>query len=76
MLPVPLAEWFTQALSYPGVQLLPITPEIAIASTILPDSFHRDPADQLIVATARIYQCRLVTADERILAYTHVDTVA
>jgi len=76
MLPVPLAEWFTQALSYPGVQLLPITPEIAIASTTLPDSFHRDPADQLIVATARIYQCRLVTADERILAYTHVDTVA
>jgi len=76
MLPVPLAEWFTQALSYPGVQLLPITPAIAIASTTLPGSFHRDPADQLIVATARIHQCRLVTADERILAYMHVDTVA
>lgn len=75
-LPVPLAQWFTQALSYPGIQLLPITPAIAIASTTLPGSFHRDPADQLIVATARTCQCRLVTADERILAYTHVDTVA
>ncbi len=75
-LPVPLTEWFAKALSYPGMQLLPITPAIAIASTTLPGSFHRDPADQLIVATARTHQCRLLTADERILAYAHVDTVS
>ena len=38
----------------------------------LPGAFHRDPADQLIVATARVYNLPLVTLDERIRAYPHV----
>lgn len=74
-LPLPLEEWFEQALSYPGVQLLALTPEIAIESTRLPTPFHRDPADQIIVATARIYGCPLVTSDEKILQYPHVVTI-
>jgi len=74
-LPCPLEEWFEQALSYPGIQVLPLTPEIAIESTRLPGEFHRDPADQIIVATARVYDCPLVTSDERILAYPHVKTI-
>ncbi len=53
-LPGPIEEWFDQALSYPGIQLLALTPEIAIESTRLPGEFHRDPADQIIVATARV----------------------
>lgn len=61
-----------QALAYPGIQLLPLTPPIAVASTQLPQPFHRDPADQIIVATARIYQCPLVTMDTLIRAYPHV----
>lgn len=44
------------ALIYPGIQLLELTPEIAIESTRLPGEFHRDPADQIIVATARIHE--------------------
>jgi len=44
-----IEEWFEQALSYPGIQLLELTPEIAIESTRLPGEFHRDPADQIIV---------------------------
>ena len=71
-LPCPIAEWFEQALVYPGIQLLNLTPEIAIESTQLPGTFHRDPADQIIVATARIYECLLVTADKKILDYPHV----
>lgn len=47
-----LEEWMKQALAYPGVRLLESTPRIAIESTKLPGSFHRDPADQIIVATA------------------------
>jgi PIN domain nuclease of toxin-antitoxin system len=43
-----------QAVAYPGVELLALTPQIAIESTKLPGSFHRDPADQIIVATARV----------------------
>lgn len=74
-LPCPLEEWFEQALSYPGIQILALTPEIAIESTRLPGEFHRDPADQIIVATARVYDCPLVTSDEKILKYPHVRTI-
>lgn len=74
-LPSPLEEWFEQALNYPGVQLLALTPEIAIESTRLPGEFHRDPADQIIVATARVYGCSLVTSDDKILNYSHVTTI-
>jgi PIN domain nuclease of toxin-antitoxin system len=74
--PHPLREWFEQALSYPGIHLLELTPEIVIESTTLPGEFHRDPADQIIVATARVYNCALVTADRKIGQYPHVKVVA
>lgn len=74
-LSIPLEKWFTQALNYPGVQIIELTPAIAIESTCLPGEFHKDPADQIIVATARIMKCKLVTSDERILNYSHVKTV-
>ena len=72
---LPLAGWFEKALAYPGIQLLPLTPSIAVASAELPGEFHRDPADQLIVGTARVHNCPLVTSDSRILSYPHVETV-
>ena len=68
----PVEQWLEQALAYPGVQLLQLTPRIAIESTQLPGSFHRDPADQMIVATARVWDCPLLTADDKILRYPHV----
>ncbi len=74
-LPCEIWEWFEKALSYPAVQLLDLTPEIAIASTQLV-GFHRDPADQLITATAKVYACPLVTADTKILSYAGVSTIA
>jgi PIN domain nuclease of toxin-antitoxin system len=64
----------TAALAYPGVQLLNLTIPIIVESTKL-TGFHRDPADQLIVATARIYGCPLLTADSKILAYPDVQTI-
>jgi PIN domain nuclease of toxin-antitoxin system len=73
-LSVPADRWLFQAL-LPPVQLLPLSPEIAVASTLLSGSFHRDPADQLIVATARIYDCPLVTLDRLIRAYPHVQVL-
>ena len=72
ILPCSVSEWFEQALAYPGIQLLNLTPRIAVESTQLPGTFHRDPADQIIVATARIYDCGLLTADDKILKYPHV----
>jgi len=65
-------EWMDTALAYPGIQLVELTPEIAIESTQLPGGFHRDPADQIIVATARILDCPLLTVDDKILNYSHV----
>jgi PIN domain nuclease of toxin-antitoxin system len=75
ILPCPVFDWFDQALAYPGVRLLDLTPRIAAESTQLPDDFHSDPADQLIVATARVYDSALLTADSKLLAYPHVKTL-
>ena len=73
-LAIPVDQWLSQALQVP-VQLLPLSPEIAVGSTQLPGTFHRDPADQMIVATARWYDCPLVTLDRLIRAYPHVRLV-
>ena len=72
VLPCPTAQWLDQALSYPGVRLVELTPRIAAESAALPGEFHRDPADQILVATARVLGCPLVTADEKIRNYPHV----
>ena len=74
-LPVELAEWFQESLRYPGVSLLDLTPEIAIESTTLPGAFHSDPFDQMIVATARVHDCPLVTSDDEIVRYPYVRSV-
>jgi PIN domain nuclease of toxin-antitoxin system len=74
-LPCPVADWFAQALAYPGIKLLELSPRIALESTQLPAGFHRDPADQIIVATARVYDCPLLTVDSKILVYPDVRTL-
>lgn len=74
VLPDPVDEWLLSALAYPGVQLINLTIPIIVESTQL-TGFHRDPFDQLIVATARIYGCPLLTADAKILAYPDVQTL-
>jgi PIN domain nuclease of toxin-antitoxin system len=68
-------DWLHQASGYPGVQLLDLTVPIVVESTQLPGVFHRDPADQMIVATARVYDVPLLTADSKILNYPHVQKI-
>ena len=70
-----LNEWFNLALNYPGVRLIELSPEISVASTRLPGSFHRDPADQIAVATALLNGCPFVTSDQKIISYEHIETV-
>ena len=70
-----IKEWFDLALRYPSISLIDLTPEIAIESTQLPGEFHRDPADQIIVATARIYNCPLLTSDKKIIDYPNVEKI-
>ena len=68
----PVGSWIEAAVAAPGISLIQLHPRIAVESTQLPPPFHRDPADQLIVATARVLQCRLMTEDSKISAYPHV----
>ena len=61
--------WFERFLALPGVRLTPLTVTAAIASSSLPAPFHADPADRLLVASARELGAPLVTRDAQILAY-------
>ena len=70
-LAMPVERWLALALR-PPVLLLPLAPEIAVESTRLPGDFHRDPADQMIVATARVFDSPLATLDRAIRGYPHV----
>jgi len=74
-LPNAVDKWLEQALNYPGIRLLELTLPIILNSTQLPPPFHRDPADQIIVATARVHDILLLTADQKILNYPHVQTI-
>lgn len=74
-LPCAVGDWLDEALAYPGVELLDLTTSIVVDSTQLPGVFHKDPADQLIVSTARVHGCSLLTADVNILSYPHVTTL-
>ncbi len=60
-------DWVRAALSVPGIRLVPLEPEIAVASTRLPWEMHADPADRILVATARHLGAVLVTADGALL---------
>jgi PIN domain nuclease of toxin-antitoxin system len=69
--------WFAALLAKPIMRLAPLTPEAAIDSSFLPGTFHNDPADRLLVATARAMNIPLMTRDGGIQAYArqgHVRT--
>jgi PIN domain nuclease of toxin-antitoxin system len=60
--------WLELALAYPGIELLDLNLPIILQSTRLA-GFHNDPADQIIVATAKVYDSPLLTQDRKILDY-------
>jgi PIN domain nuclease of toxin-antitoxin system len=61
--------WVNEMLASPGLHLVPLTPEIAVQSTRLPGTVHGDPADRILIATARVLNATLLTADAKIRAY-------
>ena len=65
----PCEQWVREALATPGLSLVPLTPEIALDSSRLPGPFHGDPADRIIVATARTMGARLLTRDRKLTEY-------
>jgi PIN domain nuclease of toxin-antitoxin system len=71
----PVDEWLDLALAQEGLQVVELTRPVLVDSCRLPGTFHGDPADQIIVATARRRAISLVTADGRIRDYAHVRTI-
>ncbi|MCX6348448.1 MAG: type II toxin-antitoxin system VapC family toxin [Candidatus Aureabacteria bacterium] len=64
-------EWISQALRMAKLRLVPLSPSLAYHSTVLPQPFHGDPADQIIVATAREENATILTRDKLIRHYKH-----
>lgn len=70
-----VTTWLDTAAEIEVLRYVPVDNRVAVKSTELPGDFHKDPADRLIVATARQLAAPLVTADEKIRAYEHVRTI-
>jgi PIN domain nuclease of toxin-antitoxin system len=78
LMPTP-QRWLADFLSLPGVRVMPLEPHVALDASYLPGQLHRDPADRLLIATARQLGVPLVTRDQRILDYAaegHLQAIA
>ena len=65
-------KWINSGFEIAKLRLVPLSPVVAYLSSTLPQPFHDDPADQIIVATAREENAILLTSDKRIKNYPHV----
>lgn len=72
---LPVRDWLEAAVAPPLVRRVPISPAVAAEVAALPDSFHRDPADRIIVASARTTGATLLTQDRRIIGAGLVATL-
>lgn len=75
VLAMDVESWLDEVTQIEGVRFIPVDNEIGVKSTLLPGDFHKDPADRMIVATSTKLACPLVTADEKIIQYEHVETI-
>jgi PIN domain nuclease of toxin-antitoxin system len=75
VLSMDVSSWLVTVGQIEAVRFVPIDVEIATKSVELPGDFHNDPADRMIVATARRLAVSLVTKDEKIRNYAHVKTI-
>ena len=73
--PDPLDDWLDQIETHPQIVVMPLTARIAAEGTRLGEDFQKDPADRIIVATARVHGLRLLTADDRIRRWGKVPIV-
>lgn len=67
--------WLDTVAEVPAIRFVPVDVRISVQSVDLPGEFHKDPADRIIVATARHLSAPLISADLKIRGYPHVQTI-
>jgi PIN domain nuclease of toxin-antitoxin system len=67
--------WFRHYIGINGWEILPIDLPIVEEAYSLPPPFHADPVDRILVATSRLFQCKLISGDKKIAAYPHVESI-
>jgi len=72
---VDVRDWVRKTESLPFVRFMPIDNTISLRSVSLPGKFHSDPADRIITATSMTMGLPLVTKDNKIINYSHVQTI-
>jgi len=75
ILTLELSNWIAKSEMLPFLKFIPVDNSVAIKSVNLPQPLHRDPADRIIIATAISLGAPIVTKDEKILNYPHVQTI-
>lgn len=74
VLTMEVGQWLATVTKIQGLRFMPVDTDIAVNAVALAD-FHKDPADRMIVATARRLSASLVTKDEKIRAYRQIRTI-
>ena len=72
---IPVTDWVQASESIAELSFVAPSNRIMLESVSLPGPFHADPADRIIVATARTHGLRVVTKDDKIRAYAHVESI-
>jgi len=70
-----VTDWIAKSEALPFITFIPVDNSVSIKSVNLPQPLHNDPADRIIIATAISMGTPLVTKDEKILKYPHVQTI-
>ena len=70
-----VSEWISSSEKLPFIRFIPVDNGIAVRSVSLPESLHNDPADRIIIATSMKYGAPIITMDEKILDFPHVQSI-
>lgn len=72
----PLRVWLDRLVAPPLIERVSISPAVAAAVADLPHTVHRDPADRILIGTARTHRAALVTSDRRLVEAGLVETIS
>jgi PIN domain nuclease of toxin-antitoxin system len=70
-----VGDWLGASEALPSVRFVPVDNRIALRSVLLPEPLHNDPADRIIIATALQLGAAVVTKDDKLRRYPHVETI-